>query len=279
MDMQLFTGASFTSKQNKTWTFGDLVNAGSFGSIYQSGSSKDVLIKIGKESVFFEISVLRKLASDSVNHIPMMIDSGKLSSLGLTDTYFIVMPNYGESLHSMISNCSLNQNQINLMMSDVLFALSYLSSKKYMHLDVNPKNIVFDSCNENWYLIDFGLAKNFRNNSFKKDPKYVNHGTPIYMARDAHRGIMSRKCDLESLVYTMLVAEDIRLPWNKIKNKRTLLISKNEFFRDVECLQIPTYQKKFILKVDILEPSDCPDYPEFQNIFICKLIQKNRKIC
>lgn len=273
MDMQILTGLSFTSNKNETWTFGDIVNGGSFGTIYQDASNKDILIKIGKETVFFEKAVLRKIASDSIDHIPVMIDSGSLSSLGLKDTYFIAMPNYGKSLHSMLLVSPLEQNLLNFMMSDMLFALSYLSSKKYMHLDVTPNNIVFNSQNEKWYLIDYGVAKNFRNEIFKKDPKLANNGTPLYMARDAHRGIMSRKCDLESLFYTMLVAEDIRLPWEEIKNKRTLLISKNKFFKDIECLKIPAYQKKFALEVDLLEPSDCPDYPELQDLFISKILQ------
>jgi len=273
MDTQILTGLSFTSKKDETWTFGDIVNTGSFGTIYQDDSNKDIIIKTGKESVFFEKTVLRKISSDSIDHIPVMIDSGSLSSLGLKDTYFIVMPNYGKSLHSMLLVSPLDQNLLNFMMSDILFALSYLSSKKYMHLDVNPKNIVFDSRNEKWYLIDYGLAKNFRNDIFEKDPKFVNHGTPLYMARDAHRGIMSRKCDLESLFYTMLVAEYILLPWEKIKNKKTLLISKNKFFKDIECLQIPVYQKKFVLKVDMLKPIDCPDYSEFQDLFVPKILK------
>jgi serine/threonine protein kinase len=273
MDIQILTDLSFTSNKNKTWTFGDIVNTGSFGTIYQDASNKTILIKIGKETVFFEKAVLRKIASDSIDHIPVMIDSGSLSSLGLKDIYFIAMPNYGKSLHSMLLVSPLEQNLLNFMMSDMLFALSYLSSKKYMHLDVTPNNIVFNSQNEKWYLIDYGMAKNFRNEIFKKDPKLANNGTPLYMARDAHRGIMSRKCDLESLFYTMLVAEDIRLPWEKIKNKRRLLISKNKFFKDIECLKIPTHQKTFALKVDLLEPSDCPDYPELQDLFISKILQ------
>ena len=273
MDTQILTGLSFTSKKDETWTFGDIVNTGSFGTIYQDDSNKDIIIKTGKESVFFEKTVLRKISSDSIDHIPVMIDSGSLSSLGLKDTYFIVMPNYGKSLHSMLLVSPLDQNLLNFMMSDILFALSYLSSKKYMHLDVNPKNIVFDSRNEKWYLIDYGLAKNFRNDMFEKDSKFVNHGTPLYMARDAHRGIMSRKCDLESLFYTMLVAEYILLPWEKIKNKKMLLISKNKFFKDIECLQIPVYQKKFVLKVDMLKPIDCPDYSEFQDLFVPKILK------
>lgn len=278
MDTPLLTGLSFVSRKNKTWTFGDLINTGSFGNIYQNGSNKDILIKTGKESVYFEISVLRKFASDSTNHIPSIIDSGKLLPLGLKDTYFIVMKNYGESLHSMILVGSLDQILLNNMMSDILFALSYLSSKKYMHLDVNPKNIVFDSHKKNWYLIDYGLAKNFRNDRFEKDQKYVNHGTPLYMARDAHKGIISRKCDLESLIYTMLVAEGVPLPWEGIKNKRTLLISKNKFFNDIECLQIPNYQQEYILQVDMLKPSNCPDYQQFQDIFISEIIQESKDL-
>lgn len=280
------TEFSFKSKKNITWTFGDLIYRGSYGNIYLEGSEKeDIYIKTGKESVYFEIAVLRKLSSDFDSHIPKIIDSGKLLSLGL-DIYFIVMPNYGNSLNYILELYSdesrvISQDLLNSMMTDMLFALSYLSSKKYMHLDVKPSNIVFDETKKNWYLIDYGLAKNFRNDKFEKDKKYINHGTPDYMARDAHRGIMSRKCDLESLVYTMLVAEDIDLPWKKLgtKNKKTLLIQKNSFFRkELNLLKIPEYQQKYIVEVDMLKPNDNPNYELFQSFFISKMKQKTRNL-
>lgn len=271
MNIPILTGLSFKSNKSETWTFGDIVNKGSFGIIYQDALNKDILIKVGKETVFFEKSVLRKISSDSIDHISIMIDSGSLSPLGLKDTYFIAMPNYGESLHSMLLVRPLKRKLLNFMMADMLFALSYLSSKKYMHLDVKPDNIVFNSNNEKWYLIDYGVAKNFRNGNFEKDPRCANNGTRLYMARDAHRGLMSRKCDLESLFYTMLVAKDIHLPWEKIKNKRSVFISKNKFFQDLESLEIPLYQKTFAIAVDILEPFDYPNYSELQDLFVAEI--------
>jgi len=290
MNNTILTGLSFKYKKNIIWTFGDLINKGTFGSIYTENSESEtqLLIKTGKEAVFFEIAVLRKLASKYDNNIPVMIDSGKLLSLGLKDDYFIVMPNYGKSLDSMIFVDTiedgatvginpLSSQLLNSMVINMLFALDYINSKKYMHLDVNPKNIIFDDNNNNWYLIDFGLAKNFRDDKFEKDKKYMNHGTDLYMARDAHRGIMSRKCDLESLIYTMLVSEGIDLPWKKTKNKKTLLIEKNLFFKEsVNKLQIPEYQKKFIAAVDFLTPTVDPDYQTFQSFFISKISQNKR---
>lgn len=279
MDNISLTGLSFTSMTNNTWTFGNLINKGSFGNIYTEHSDKNNIIKTGKASVWFEASVLRKLKSKSDNHIPKIIDSGKLLSLGLNDTYFIVMLNYGESLHSMLMVNRLSQELLISMMIDVLFALDYLSSEKYMHLDVNPKNIVFDDNKKSWYLIDFGLAKNFRDGKFEKDKKYVNHGTPLYMARDAHRGIMSRKCDLESLAYTMIVAKGIHLQWEQTKNKKTLLIQKNAFFKNnVYLLKLPKYQETYIQEVDLLEPNENPDYQKFQSLFISKMKQESRNL-
>lgn len=272
-------GMSFTSKKNNIWTFGKIINAGSFGTIYTHEPDKNFLIKTGKESIYFETSVLRKLESEVDNNIPKMIDSGKLLPLGFNDTYFIVMPNYGKSLHSIIEVNPLSQELLKSMMTDMLFALYYINSKKYMHLDVNPKNIVFDDIKKNWCLIDFGLAKNFRNGNFEKDKKYVNHGTPLYMARDAHRGIMSRKCDLESLAYTMIVAQNIHLPWKDTKNKRTLLIQKNSFFKkDVPLLEIPEYQKIYIIKVDMLKPEDNWDCEELEHIFISEMNIKSKDL-
>lgn len=274
-ELSLLKGLSFKSKKGKTWIFGDLINEGSFGKIYTTFFNKENLIKIGKESVFYEIAVLRKIAPDSKVQtpvIPKVIDSGKIFSLGLDNTYFIIMPNYGNSLHSMLIDNTLSIQELNLMMSSMLFALSYLSSKKYMHLDINPKNIILDKITNNWYLIDYGLAKNFRNNKFEKDKKSVDHGTPLYTARDAHEGILSRKCDLESLIYTMLVAENILLPWEGIENKKKLFIQKTQFFKeDVYILEIPKNQRLFIIAVDNLTPIDNPNYQGYQELFISKM--------
>jgi serine/threonine protein kinase len=271
------SGLSFTSNKKNTWTFGNFVNKGGFGSIYTNGFKTDnILIKVGKDAVFYEKSVLRKLAADCKNNIPEIIDSGKLSSLGL-DEYFIVMPNYGQSLHSMLVVNPLSSQLLKSMMTDMLSALDYIDSKKYMHLDVNPKNIVFDHTKNVWYLIDFGNAKNFRDGKFISDKKYVNHGTPLYMSRGAHEGLMSRKCDLESLIYTMLVSEYIHLPWEKIKStskicKKEMYKQKCNFFqKHVPDLKLPKYQYLYILNVDALTPTIRPDYSSFKNIFISEM--------
>ena len=108
-------GMSFTSKKNNIWTFGKIINAGSFGTIYTHEPDKNFLIKTGKESIYFETSVLRKLESEVDNNIPKMIDSGKLLPLGFNDTYFIVMPNYGKSLHSIIEVNPLSQELLKSM--------------------------------------------------------------------------------------------------------------------------------------------------------------------
>lgn len=280
MEPLVLTGLSFKSIQNMVWTFGNLIDKGAFGRIYETtfNDEKNFIIKTGQNTVFYEKAVLRRLASDCENHIPVVIDSGRLTSLGL-DCYFIVMKNYGKSLDSMIKVDPLNAGLLNSMMTDVLFALNYLNFHKMIHLDVKPENIMFTNSTKTWYLIDFGLAKSFRNGKFEKDKQYANNGTPLYMARDAHIGIMSRKCDLESLVYTMLVSEGVDLPWKKTKNKKTLLIQKTSFFiEDVKKLQLSEYQKTFIAEVDILSQYDEPDYNKFKSFFISEMSQSDRDL-
>ena len=99
-EKKIFQGVSFVSKKNNTWTFGKLINFGSYGTIFQEAKNKDLVIKVGGADVYFEIAVLRKLSNPLVPSIPTVVDSGKLFSVK-PDSYFIIMPNYGASLYSM----------------------------------------------------------------------------------------------------------------------------------------------------------------------------------
>jgi hypothetical protein len=88
------------------------------------------------------------------------------------------------------------------------------------------------------------------------------------MARDAHKGLMSRKADLESLVYVLMELIGQNLPWHREKMRgekdkeysEYILNSKHEFFVTYKELNIPQFFISFIEEVDKLEPGTEPDY-------------------
>jgi serine/threonine protein kinase len=123
-----------------------------------------------------------------------------------------------------------------------------------------------------WYLIDFGIASNFKDET-KIDPSKAGNGTLWFMSRDAHRGQMSRKCDLESVVFILALLDGETLDWqvklNKTEeNKKLILEKKNEFFENLDKrLLIPRQHKNFMKSVDRFIPGTNPDYKNFQSMF------------
>lgn len=74
------------------------------------------------------------------------------------------------------------------------------------------------------YLIDFGLAKYYKDKStsehipFRKNKDLT--GTPIYSSINSHKGFEeSRRDDIESLLYTILFFLRGNLPWEAIHHE------------------------------------------------------------
>ncbi|KAG5895737.1 hypothetical protein JTB14_025683 [Gonioctena quinquepunctata] len=68
------------------------------------------------------------------------------------------------------------------------------------------------------YLLDYGLASKYllSNGEHKKfctDERRAHAGTVLFCSRDAHKGVQSRRSDLESLAYNMVYWLTGSLPW------------------------------------------------------------------
>lgn len=72
--------------------------------------------------------------------------------------------------------------------------LSFIHSRKIIHRDINPKNIMFTAHNV-VKLLDFGIAECERNDAEAK-------GTPLYIAPEALRGVSDKRTDIFSLGIT-----------------------------------------------------------------------------
>jgi hypothetical protein len=272
-------GSSFVSAKRNTWVFGNLIGTGGFGAVYQEKMNPELVIKTGrynidgsKSGIFFEKSVLLKLKDDSIGDlsgIPQLVDSGRLPE-NIKKDYFIILPKLEDSLSNIIENRNLDKNTINQLMIQILNSLSYINSKGYIHLDIKPENIM--KKRNRWYLIDFGMASCFKDET-KNDPTKANNGTLWFMSRDAHKGKMSRKCDLESLAFILAILNGETLDWQvkekKSKENENLTFEKkNLFFKNLKKFSlIPSRHKNFIKNVDNFVPGTNPDYEKFQQFF------------
>jgi serine/threonine protein kinase len=288
------------------------------GNVYYEINVLKRLLPTGCETSSKACKNPRKFLDD--RSVPLLIDSGKITE----NSYFIVMPNYGISLQNILKTESthpldlakdlcpnaegvagpkappsgasrLQPFLINQMVIQLLEAFSYLNEKQYLHLDVKPANILCSNFNRGvqnkpnqsfykWCLIDYGLAKKFHANKFEIDSKSKRTGSLRYMARDAHIGLMSRKCDLESLVYTIIECDGVQTPWYHFKKKEhvEILKSKEIFFDSIKlrgvslrkkspvlrCFDkfIPKTHLEFFRYVDQLKPDDIPDYLMLQQM-------------
>ena len=276
-------GKSFKSIKKTSWTFGKLLGTGGFGAVYEVEGNPNLVIKTGSDAlkkgqdsgVFLEKAVYLKLkdrkGEGDKYGIPQIVDSGKLPKEVKANDYFIVMPRFEVSLDDMNKAGTLTSQERKKVFNDVLDALNHLSKKGYLHLDLKAENIM--KKNGRWFLIDYGIAERFdQNTETTVNPKKAGNGTPWFMARDTHKGLMSRKADLESLVYILVEMEGHTLPWHRKKRRgekdkdylQYILESKQAFFDTYRNLNLPPYYNTFIEYVDKLQPGTEPEYDALQ---------------
>ena len=98
--------------------------------------------------------------------------------------------------------------------------VEYVHNKNFIHRDIKPDNFLMGvgkHCNK-LYLIDFGLAKKYRDNRSKQHIPYREDknltGTARYASINAHLGNeQSRRDDMEYLGYVVMYCNRTSLPW------------------------------------------------------------------
>ena len=127
-----------------------------------------------------------------------------------------------------------------------------LHSKNYIHRDIKPENFLVGIENKSnyIYIIDFGLAKKFKENKTMDHIQYRENrfmiGTARYASINNHLGIeQSRRDDLEAIGYILIYLLKGKLPWQGIQGT-----TKEEKYKKI-------LEKKLLLPIESL----CKELP------------------
>lgn len=259
------------------------IGSGSFGEIYQGVNTqdgKDVAVKIEANDVKYpllryESKVYEQLGAHA--GLPTLIHYG-------TEKHFnaMVLDLLGPSLEDLFNLCKRNFTLKTVLMlcDQLLMRIECVHQHHFIHRDVKPDNFLMGlgrQCNK-LYLIDFGLAKRYR------DPVSLEHipyredrnltGTARYASINAQRGIeQSRRDDLESLSYCMMYFNMGKLPWqgiaapNKQQKYEKIWEMKNSLPIDETCKPWPIEFSLFLKYSRKLRFLDDPDYVYLRQLF------------
>lgn len=203
------------------------------------------------------------------------------------DFNVMVMDLLGPSLEDLFLFCNQRFSlKTVLMLGDqMLRRLEFVHSRNFIHRDVKPDNFLMGcgTHSSQVYIIDFGLAKKYRDSRTHAHIPYRENksltGTARYVSINTHLGIeQSRRDDIESVAYVMIYFLKGSLPWQGLKadNKRMKYdrISEKKISTSVEvlCHGLPAEFATFLTYCKSLHFEDKPDYSYLRkllrNLFI-----------
>lgn len=150
----------------------------------------------------------------------------------------------GPSLEDLFVYCGrkLSLKTVLLIADQLLARIEAFHTKGFIHRDLKPENILI-GLEENAstvYLIDFGLAKRWKDPHTNEHIKYKDKksltGTARYASANTHLGIeQSRRDDLEGAGYVILYLLKGELPWQGLRAR-----NKDDKYRKIKDCKVGT---------------------------------------
>ncbi|KAL9690163.1 hypothetical protein QQ045_010559 [Rhodiola kirilowii] len=265
------------------YRLGRKIGSGSFGEIYLG-----VNIQTNEE-------VAIKLESATTKH-PQLLYESKIYRIlqggtgipnvrwyGVEGEYnVLVMDLLGPSLEDLFNFCSrkFSLKTILMLADQMLNRIELVHSKWFLHRDVKPDNFLMGlgrRANQ-VYIIDFGLAKKYRDSTTHQHIPYRENknltGTARYASLNTHLGIeQSRRDDLESLGYVFMYFLRGSLPWQGMKGgtkkQKYDKISEKKVSTSIEalCRNYPSEFASYFHYCRSLRFDDKPDYAYLRRMF------------
>jgi serine/threonine protein kinase len=264
------------------------LGSGAFGTVYKAlDKTTNNIVAIKKEDnvrtsrLEYEMTIYKKIENEiGFPKIHEFIKSKK--------NVICVMDYLGPSLEDLFDFCGKQFSlKTTLMIGiQILNRIESIHNQGIIHRDIKPDNFLIGTAKNKSriYLIDFGLAKNYI-----KETEHIEYNTDRsftgsfrYSSIRNHKGIeQSRRDDLESIGYMLIVFLKGKLPWQGLdgstKSKRSnniFTVKQSTSLNDL-CADLP---KEFLLYMKycrILRFKQKPDYDLLRTLFIA-LFKKNQ---
>ncbi|XP_056665702.1 casein kinase I-like [Monodelphis domestica] len=195
----------------------------------------------------------------------------------------LVMDLLGPSLEDLFNYCSrkFTLKTVLMLADQMITRIEYMHSKNFIHRDIKPDNFLMGTGRHRnkLFLIDFGLAKKYRDGKTKEHIQYREDknltGTARYASINAHLGIeQSRRDDLESLGYVLMYFNRTTLPWQGLRGATNKMekyekISEKKMATPVEvlCKGFPPEFAAYLNYCRALRFDETPDYSYLRQLF------------
>ncbi|CAK5275921.1 unnamed protein product [Mycena citricolor] len=204
----------------------------------------------------------------------------------------MVMDLLGPSLEDLFNFCGrkFTLKTVLLLADQMISRVEYVHSRNFLHRDIKPDNFVMGlgRRGNQVHLIDFGLAKKFR------DPRSHLHipyrenksltGTARYASINTHLGVeQARRDDLEGLLYVLIYFLHGELPWQGIKaatkkNKYEKIMEKKmTTTAELLCKRLPKEFVVLMSYVRALRFDETPDYAYMKKVFRDLFVREEMK--
>ncbi|CAL8092492.1 unnamed protein product [Calicophoron daubneyi] len=265
------------------YRLGRKIGSGSFGEIYLGTditNGEEVAIKLecvkAKHPQLQIEAKIYKLMQGGVG-IPSLKWSGTEG-----DYNVLVLQLLGPSLEDLYNFCGrrFKLKTVLLLADQIITRVEYIHSRNFIHRDIKPDNFLMGLGKRGnlVYIIDFGLAKKYRDSRSHQHIPYRENknltGTARYASINTHLGIeQARRDDMESLGYVLMYFLRGNLPWQGLKagtkRQKYERISEKKMQTPVEvlCEGCPVEMAVYLNFCRGLRFDNRPDYSYLRNLF------------